>query len=168
MNKFLCSLSCTWMTILDCLFYAFDSLCTSHLYPLLPHLSGWAGIMTLHFSNPWYISSALWGQADDNNPTLSPTLHYRKSHRGRCPNAITPHFFGTAGTIKKYLPCTVAWLFHRYPHRWEGGAGGRGYKWLVHYLEVFHWKILLNWYMKLHGCNIPVMFFSNSGAIFSL
>ena len=26
MNKLLCSLSCTWMTILDCLFYAFDSL----------------------------------------------------------------------------------------------------------------------------------------------
>ena len=26
MNKFLCSLSCTWMAILDCLFYAFDSL----------------------------------------------------------------------------------------------------------------------------------------------
>ena len=24
----------------------------------------------------------LWGQADGNNPTLSPALHYRKSHRG--------------------------------------------------------------------------------------
>ena len=26
MNKFLYSLSCNWMTIIDCLFYAFDSL----------------------------------------------------------------------------------------------------------------------------------------------
>ena len=26
MNKFSCSLSCTWMTIMDCLFYASDSL----------------------------------------------------------------------------------------------------------------------------------------------
>ena len=26
MNKFLCSMSCTWIVILDCLFYAFDSL----------------------------------------------------------------------------------------------------------------------------------------------
>ena len=26
MNKFSCSLSCTWMTIIDCLFYASDSL----------------------------------------------------------------------------------------------------------------------------------------------
>ena len=26
MNKFSCSLSCTWMTIKDCLFNAFDSL----------------------------------------------------------------------------------------------------------------------------------------------
>ena len=27
-------------------------LCTSHLYPLLPHIWGWAGIVTLHFSEP--------------------------------------------------------------------------------------------------------------------
>ena len=26
MNNFLCNLSCTWMTIIDCLFYASDSL----------------------------------------------------------------------------------------------------------------------------------------------
>ena len=26
MNNFSCSLSCTWMTIIDCLFYASDSL----------------------------------------------------------------------------------------------------------------------------------------------
>ena len=26
MNKFLCSLACTWMTIIDCLFYASGSL----------------------------------------------------------------------------------------------------------------------------------------------
>ena len=29
-----------------------------------------------------------------------------------------PHFPGTAGSIKKYLPCTIAWLVHRYPRRW--------------------------------------------------
>ena len=28
--------------------------CTSHLYPLLPHLQGWAGIVTLHFSEPLF------------------------------------------------------------------------------------------------------------------
>ena len=27
-------------------------LSTSHLYPLLPHLQGWAGIVTFHFSEP--------------------------------------------------------------------------------------------------------------------
>ena len=30
-----------------------------------------------------------------------------------------PQFPGTAGTIKKYLHCTIA---HRYPRRWGGGA----------------------------------------------
>ena len=47
------------------------------------------------------LSPALWGQADDNNPALCPTLHNRKSQQGRCPNFISPHFPGTAGTIKK-------------------------------------------------------------------
>ena len=27
MNNFSCSLSCTWMAIIDCIFYASDSLC---------------------------------------------------------------------------------------------------------------------------------------------
>ena len=31
-----------------------EELCTSHLYPLLPHLRGWWGIVTFHFSEPWY------------------------------------------------------------------------------------------------------------------
>ena len=35
-----------------------------------------------------------------------------------------PQFPGTAGTIKKYLHCTIARLFHRYPRRWGGGGGG--------------------------------------------
>ena len=63
-------------------------LCTSHLYPLLPHLQGWAGIVTFTFQSPC-TSFARWGQYDGDNPTLSPTLHYRKSHWGKCPNVIT-------------------------------------------------------------------------------
>ena len=62
-------------------------LCTGHLYPLLPHLQGWAGIVT--FQSPC-ISPTLWGHAYGNNSTLSPALHYRISHQGKCPNVITP------------------------------------------------------------------------------
>ena len=36
------------------------------------------------------ISPALWGQADDNNPSLSPALHNRKSHLVKFLNVITP------------------------------------------------------------------------------
>ena len=54
-----------------------------------PHLRGWAGIMTFHFSKPWY-KPALWGPADGNNPALSPTLQNRKSHRGKGPNVKAP------------------------------------------------------------------------------
>ena len=32
----------------------------------------------------------IWGQADGNNPALCPALHNRKSHRGKCPNVLTP------------------------------------------------------------------------------
>ena len=32
------------------------------------------------------ISPALLGKAHGNNPALSPTLHNRKSHRGKGPN----------------------------------------------------------------------------------
>ena len=38
------------------------------MYPLLPHLLGWVGIMT--FQSPG-INPALWGQADGNNLALS-------------------------------------------------------------------------------------------------
>ena len=47
------------------------------------------------------ISPALRGHADGNNPALCPTLHNRKSEQHKCPDVISPHFPGTAGTIKK-------------------------------------------------------------------
>ena len=53
------------------------------------------GIVTFHRPG---ISPALWGQADGNNPTLSPALHYRKSHRGSFSMFESPHFSGTVGT----------------------------------------------------------------------
>ena len=67
--------------------------CTSHLYPLLPHED----------SGPSDISPALWGQAEGNNPTLNPALHYRKSQRGRCPNVITPPLPWHCGDNQKVL-----------------------------------------------------------------
>ena len=76
------------------------SLCTSHLYPLLPHLRGWAGIVTFTFQRPCTsggTSPGQWGQHDGNNvnPTHSPALHYGQV--SKCYNA------GTAGIIKKVL-----------------------------------------------------------------
>ena len=68
------------------------------------------------------LSPALGGQADGNITALSPTLHNRKSHRGKIPNVKPPVISGTAGTIKKYLPCTLARLFPGYPRRWGGGG----------------------------------------------
>ena len=50
-------------------------LCTSHLYPQLPHQQGWAGIMSFHFSD-------LREKADSNNPAQ----HNRKFHLGKGPN----------------------------------------------------------------------------------
>ena len=42
MNKFSCSLSCTWMTIIDYLFYAFDSLSPDVLLECIAKLVvGW-------------------------------------------------------------------------------------------------------------------------------
>ena len=38
------------------------------------------------------------------------------------------HLPGTAGELKRSLPCTLTPLSPVHPHRW----GGRGYKWLVH------------------------------------
>ena len=45
----------------------------------------------------------LWGQADGNNPTLSPALNYRKSHRGKCPNVKTPAVPRYCGDNRKVL-----------------------------------------------------------------
>ena len=45
----------------------------------------------------------LWGQADGNNPTLSPALHYRKFHRGKCPNVKTPAVPRYCGDNQKVL-----------------------------------------------------------------
>ena len=64
------------------------NLCSSHLYPR-PQIEGihvyWQkGIMTSLFRAPG-ISPALWGQAYGYNHALSPTLHRRKSHRGKGP-----------------------------------------------------------------------------------
>ena len=63
----------------------------------------------------------LLGQADGNNPTLSPALHYRKSHRGKCPNVKTPAVPRYCGDNQKVL--ALHHIAHRYPRRW-----GRGYK----------------------------------------
>ena len=101
--------------------YSPVKLFTCHLYPLLPHLRGWAGIMIFNFQSPGLSPAYMWGQADGNNLALCPfvlfvnwglattnkpcpALHIRKSHRGKCPNVITfppPHFPGTLGTLKK-------------------------------------------------------------------
>ena len=73
-------------------------------YPHLMHQSFVSTALSMHQS---FVSTApsptgmggdsdfslfrvLWGQAEGNNPTLSPALHYRKSHRGKCPNVKTP------------------------------------------------------------------------------
>ena len=92
-------------------------LCTSHLYPLLPHLRGWAGIMVFTFQSPG-ISPALWGQADGNNPALCPTLHNRKSQQGKCPNVITPTLPRHCGDNHKVIVRHLPRLFHGYPRRW--------------------------------------------------
>ena len=55
-----------------------------------------------HFQSP-DISPALWKQADVNNPTLCPALHYKKSHQGRFPNVITPTLPPHCGDNQKVL-----------------------------------------------------------------
>ena len=65
-----------------------------------PPATGMGGDNDLTFQSP-SISLALWGQADGNNPALSPTLHNRKSHRGKCPNVITLAFPPLCGDNKK-------------------------------------------------------------------
>ena len=64
------------------------------------------------------ISPALRGNADGYSAALSPTLHNRKSHRGKVPNVkaqAIPRHCGSnspaAGTINKLLPRTLARLF---------------------------------------------------------
>ena len=76
------------------------------------------------------ISFVLRGKAHGYSAALSPTLHNRKSHRGKVPNvnapAIPRHCGGNslaAGTINKLFPHTLARLLPGYPSRW-----GRGYK----------------------------------------
>ena len=91
---------------------------SSHLYPLLPHLRGWAGIMIFTFKSPG-ISPALWGQADGNNPALCPTLHNRKSQQGKCPHT-SPALRGQSKSN-----CTAP--YHGYSTAIPVG-GGRGYK----------------------------------------
>ena len=66
------------------------------------------------------ISPALWGQADDYNPALSPTLHNRKSHRGKGPNVKTPSIPRYCWDIQKVIALQLS------PAIPVGG--GRGYK----------------------------------------
>ena len=54
-----------------------------------PPPTGMGGDSDFIFQSPG-ISPALWGQANGNNPTLSPVLHYRRYHEGRFPNVIAP------------------------------------------------------------------------------
>ena len=101
----------------SCHRYIYSYLCTSlsHLYPRPPppppHLRGWAGLMT--FQSPG-ISPALWGQADGNNPALSPTVHNRKSHWGKGPNvkplAILWHCRDNQKVIALHLSPAISWL----------------------------------------------------------
>ena len=53
--------------------YSMAILCTSHLYPLPPPPTSIGG--DNDFSKPCPV---LWGQADANNPALSPTLHNKE------------------------------------------------------------------------------------------
>ena len=94
------------------------------MYPLLPHLLGWAGIMT--FQSPG-INPALWGQADGNNLALCPTLHNRKSHRGKCPYVIAPTLLLLWGDHQKVIALHLSLAIPRLSRL----VGGRGYKWLV-------------------------------------
>ena len=59
--------------------------------------------MTFHFSEAQSpgISPALWDQADGYNHALSPTLHKRKSHRGKGPNVKPLAIFWHCGDNQK-------------------------------------------------------------------
>ena len=64
--------------------------------------TGMGGDSDFHFSEPWYKPRPV-GTIDGNNPTLSPAIHYRKSHRGKCPNVITPALPWHCGGDQKVL-----------------------------------------------------------------
>ena len=70
------------------------------------------------------ISPALWGQTDGNNPTLSAALHYRKSHRGKCPNVITPRTSPALGGKSKST-CTATYPGYSTAIPKGGGGGAR-------------------------------------------
>ena len=106
------------------------NLCTSHLYPR-PQIEGipvyWQkqkGIMTFHFSEPWYkpcpVGTSLWLQPCS---CLSPTLHKRKSHRGKGPIvkplAIPWHCRDNKKVMALHLSLAILV---------GGGGGGRGCK----------------------------------------
>ena len=90
--------------------------------PVLPHLRGWAAIMVFTFQSP-DISPALWGQADDNNPDLCPTLHNTKSQQGKCPNVIPHTSPALRGQSKSNCPAPYPGYPTAIPVGW-----GRGYK----------------------------------------
>ena len=106
------------------------NLYTSHLYPR-PQIEGipvyWQKqkrIMT--FQSPG-ISPALWGQAYGYNHALSPTLHKRKSHRGKVPIvkplAIPSHCGNNQIVMALHLSLAIL-----VGGGGGGGGGGRGYK----------------------------------------
>ena len=59
-------------------------------------------LMIFTFQSPG-TSPALWGRADGNNPALCPTLHNRKSQRGKCPNDIAPTLPRHCGDNQKVI-----------------------------------------------------------------
>ena len=54
-----------------------------------------------------------------------------------CIISVAPHFPGTLGELKRSLPHTLAPLSPAHPHQWGAGVCS-GYKWLVHYPNVYN------------------------------
>ena len=61
---------------------------------------------------------ALRGQADGNNPALSPTLHNRKSHQGKVPNVKPLVISRHCGDNKKVIALHLSMAIP------VGGGGG--------------------------------------------